>query len=138
LEQAANQKTAGLRIAGLFKAVKERFSFISMKNNRFGGLLMFFSSICACGGQLFWKLALGERYWINLFVGFCLYGLGSCMMLVAYKSGKLSVLQPILGLNYIFAILAGYFVFCEAFTIQKIIGIAVIGISVITVRDNED
>jgi undecaprenyl phosphate-alpha-L-ara4N flippase subunit ArnE len=99
---------------------------------------MFLSSLCVCGGQLFWKLCAGGENLLELFIGFGLYGLGSCMMLAAYKFGKLSVLQPILSLNYVFAVLLGHLVFGEPFTVRKIVGIAIIGAGVMLLKKGDE
>ena len=50
------------------------------------------SSICACVGQLFWKLAM-ERGMLFMLSGFLFYGIGALIMLTAYRFGQLSVLQ---------------------------------------------
>jgi len=65
-----------------------------------------------------------------LFFGFLLYGTGFVAMITAYKYGNVSKLQPILSINYVFAVLLGYFVFGESITIHKIIGVVIIIFSV--------
>ncbi len=54
---------------------------------------MLVSSICACIGQLMWKLS-AEQGLIIMLLGFCFYGAGALVMISAYRFGKLSVLQP--------------------------------------------
>lgn len=97
----------------------------SLKKNKKGILLMIVSSICACVGQLFWKLS-GMENIFYLLVGFALYGLGALVMLYAYKFGKLSVLQPILSLNYVLTIILAATVLHETITLLKVIGILII------------
>ena len=76
----------------------------SFQKNKKGILLMLLSSICVCVGQLLWKLS--AQYGILvMFAGFCFYGIGAIVVLVAYRFGKLSVLQPMLSLNYVLSIL---------------------------------
>lgn len=87
--------------------------------------LMLFSSICVCIGQLFWKLSNGNNY-VYLLFGFLLYGIGSVTMILAYKHGEVSKLQPILAINYVLATFFGFYVFDEAITWNKIVGIIVI------------
>ena len=61
--------------------------------------LMILSSVCSCIGQLCWKLFTLQTNTGWLFAGFFLYLIGALLMIVAYRFGKLSVLQPILSLN---------------------------------------
>lgn len=61
---------------------------------------MICSSICACVGQLLWKLSADGGF-LFLMGGFFLYGIGAVTMIIAYKFGKVSILQPILSLNII-------------------------------------
>lgn len=73
---------------------------------------MLVSSLMACLGQLLWKISTqGEL--LYLFCGFLLYGLGAIVMMVAYRYGSLSVLQPILSVNYVLSLLIGYFILDE-------------------------
>ena len=83
----------------------------SLKENGKGILLMLVSSICVCTGQLFWKLSSKEL--LFLLLGFVLYGIGAIVMLIAYKYGSLSVLQPMLSFNYIFTVILAHFVLHE-------------------------
>ena len=92
-------------------------------------ILMIVSSCCVCFGQLLWKLSVNEKC-IFIFLGFLLYGIGFLTMIIAYKYGNVSKLQPILSINYIFAVFLGYLVFNENITIYKIIGVVIIIISV--------
>jgi len=94
-----------------------------------GIALMLASSCCVCLGQLLWKLSVSGK-WLYLFLGFLLYGAGFVTMITAYKYGNVSKLQPILSINYVLAVMLGYFVFGESITINKIIGVVIIIFSV--------
>lgn len=109
----------------------------SFLKNRVGILLMILSSICACVGQLFWKLSYGE---INLFLicGFLFYGVGALVMLVAYKFGSLSVLQPILSLNYVLSIVLSVLVLHEPITLLRIIGVLIIILGAVLIGGGDD
>jgi len=101
-----------------------------MQNNHKPGIaLMIASSCCVCLGQLLWKLSANEKL-LCLFFGFLLYGAGFVAMITAYKYGNVSKLQPILSINYVFAVLLGYLVFGESITIHKFIGVVIITASV--------
>ena len=110
----------------------------SIKKNKKGILLMLLSSICACVGQLLWKLSAEYGVAIML-VGFLFYGVGALVMLIAYKYGNLSVLQPILSLNYVLSIILGGIVLKEPITILKCVGVLIIisGVVLIAGGDQE-
>lgn len=101
----------------------------SLKQNSKGILLMVCSSICVCFGQMFWKLAGAENL-VYLLIGFILYGIGALIMIYAYKFGELSVLQPILSLNYVLTIIIAALILKENITITKIIGIIIVTVGV--------
>lgn len=104
-----------------------------MKDIQKGIILMIISSVLVCFGQLFWKLYYGNTI-VFLLLGFVCYGAGTILMLSAYKFGKLSILHPILGLNYVLTIVLGRLVLQEVITPNKIVGIFIIlvGISIIS------
>ena len=96
------------------------------------------SSICACVGQLFWKLAM-ERGMLIMLSGFLFYGIGALIMLTAYRFGQLSVLQPMLSLNYVLSIVLGSVILKESVTILKCMGVLIIisGVIMIAGGDSE-
>ena len=102
------------------------------KRGKKGFLLMIASSFCVCMGQLLWKLSIDGNL-LYLCMGFLLYGAGFVAMVTAYKYDSVSKLQPILSLNYIFAVLLGYYLLNESISFYKISGIIIItaGIAVI-------
>lgn len=100
-----------------------------LNGNVKGILLILVSALMACVGQLLWKLS-GEYGTLILLVGFCCYGIGALFMLVAYRYGELSVLQPMLSINYVLAAILGFLVLQEPITINKVLGIFVISVGV--------
>ena len=98
---------------------------------------MLVSSICVCVGQLLWKLSATQGL-VFMLVGFVFYGAGALIMIIAYKFGKLSVLQPMLSLNYVLSILLAAFVLREAITLYKVIGVIVITCGVITIAGGDE
>lgn len=97
----------------------------SFQRNKKGILLMALSSIFVCVGQLLWKLS--AQYGLAaLLAGFCFYGVGALVMLIAYRFGRLSVLQPMLSLNYVLSIILAAVVLQEAVTALKCLGILLI------------
>lgn len=103
-----------------------------MSNRGKGIILMVLSSLCVCVGQLFWKLSSNSGL-LYLLLGFCVYGIGYVFMVVAYKYGKLSSLQPILSLNYALAIIIAAVFLNERITVLKGLGVLTIIIGVILI-----
>lgn len=109
----------------------------SFRNNRIGILLMIVSSLCVCIGQLCWKLS-AEQGVIIMLVGFVFYGIGAIVMLVAYRYGKLSVLQPMLSLNYVLSLVLAAVFLKETITSIKCIGVLVIMAGVVLIAGGDE
>ena len=108
----------------------------SMKNNRRGILLMVASALLVSFGQMFWKMYHTEGF-PALFLGLVLYALGALIMLVAYRYGSLSVLQPMLCLSYVFAIFIAVFILHEHMTPMKLSGICVVIFGVLMIAGGD-
>jgi uncharacterized membrane protein len=91
---------------------------------------MLVSSISVCFGQLFWKLSVDHGL-LFLLLGFALYGIGSIVMLIAFKFGDLSTLHPVLSFNYVLTVILAVAVLNESMSFFKIGGIISIIIGVI-------
>ena len=76
---------------------------------------------------------------VVMLAGFLFYGIGALVMIVAYRFGKLSVLQPMLSLNYVLSIILAALVLKESITVLKCIGVMVIigGVVLIAGGDEE-
>ena len=109
----------------------------SIQKNKKGILLMLISSICVCIGQLLWKLS-SEIGLLYMLAGFILYGIGALIMIVAYRYGKLSVLQPMLSLNYVLSIGLGAVVLNETITLLKCSGVCIIIVGVILIAGGDE
>ena len=109
----------------------------SFQKNKKGILLMLLSSICVCVGQLLWKLS-AENGILFMLAGFCFYGAGALIMIIAYKFGKLSVLQPMLSLNYVMSIFLAAIILKEEITILKCIGVVIIIAGVIMIAGGDE
>ncbi len=108
----------------------------SFKRNYKGILLMLASACCVCFGQLLWKLSADGELLMLLF-GFILYGMGALIMLIAYKFGKVSVLQPILATSYIISIILAHFVLGEDISLLNIAGVLLIMLGVVLVAGGD-
>lgn len=109
----------------------------SLKKNRKGIAAMLASAICVCVGQLLWKMS-AEAGVIPMLIGFCFYGLGAFLMIFGYRFGKLSVLQPILSVNYVLSIVLGFVFFDEPILIQKCIGVLVIMVGICLIAGGDE
>lgn len=109
----------------------------SIKKNKKGIMLMILSSICVCFGQLLWKLS-NDYGLIYLLGGFVLYGIGAIIMVVAYRYGSLSVLQPVLSLNYVISIIIGVAILKEDFSLVKLVGIIIIIFGVVLIAGGDE
>lgn len=108
----------------------------SFNKNKKGILLMLISSVCVCIGQLLWKLS-ADRGLAYMIMGFLFYGIGALVMIIAYKYGKLSVLQPMLSLNYVLSIILAALVLHESITVIKCIGVLIIVSGVIMIAGGD-
>jgi undecaprenyl phosphate-alpha-L-ara4N flippase subunit ArnE len=110
----------------------------SIKKNKYGIALMVLSSICVCVGQLFWKLSSEDHLWLYLFLGFSLYGMGAIIMIIAYRFGSLSVLQPILSMNYVLTVILAVMILNESMSLLKLVGILIIIAGVILISGGDE
>lgn len=109
----------------------------SLKKNALGILLMSMSALLVCFGQLMWKLSHGENL-LFLGSGFVLYGIGAIVMIIAYRFGKLSVLQPVLSLNYVVSIIIAKFLLNEEVSVFKLLSIILIILGVVIIGGGDD
>ena len=109
----------------------------SFLKNKTGIILMLFSSLFVCVGQLMWKLAV-DRGLLWILAGYLLYGIGALIMLAAYRFGSLSVLQPMLSMNYVISIFLATFILKESADLCKMIGIITIILGVILIGGGDE
>ena len=100
--------------------------------------LMLLCAACLCFGQLVWKLMPGYSL-VYLLGGFTIYSIGAISMILAYRLGELSVLQPINSMSYVFALLIAAFVLHEKVSPVNIVGVVLIvsGVFVIGVKNGD-
>ena len=97
---------------------------------------MAMSALLASFGQMFWKMFHTEGLWA-LLLGLVLYACGALIMIVAYRYGKLSVLQPMLCLSYVFAIFIAAFILKEEVSTLKIVGVFVVVFGVVMIAGGD-
>jgi len=108
----------------------------SFAKNRTGILIMLCSSVCVCFGQFFWKLSSSSIWWLAL--GFALYGAGALIMLLAYRHGSLSVLQPMLAANYILAMIIAVTLLSETVQWYNLVGVLLVLIGVVLIAGGDE
>lgn len=104
----------------------------SLHDNWKGMSFMTVSAMTVAVGQLLWKFSGGTNL-VLLGLGFISYGLGSLLMVVAFKFGKLSVVHPVLSLSYVFGIALGYFFLGEVLRLMQFVAVALIMSGVILI-----
>ncbi len=97
-----------------------------------GIALMAVSSVCVCFGQMCWKL-WADKYFGYLALGLVLFVASAALMIVAYRFGQLSSLQPVLALNYPLSLIIAHFIFRESIGVTQIIAILLVSAGVILV-----
>jgi drug/metabolite transporter (DMT)-like permease len=63
---------------------------------------------------------------VQLIAGLAVYGIGAMVMIVALQHGELSVLYPLISLNYVWVAIIAVLLFNESMNPWKIAGIVVI------------
>ena len=100
---------------------------------------MLVSATLATLGQMFWKfgadaLPQGIFTWDcagNVALGLFLYASGSVTMMVAFRSGEVSVLHPIMSFSYVLSQIIGAIVFHDPLTWGRSIGVVLITIGIV-------
>ena len=98
---------------------------------------MVISALLASFGQMFWKMYHTHGLWAMI-LGFAVYAGGALIMIVAYRYGNLSVLQPMLCLSYVFAIFIAVFILKEQMTPMKLSGILVVIFGVVMIAGGDE
>lgn len=99
-----------------------------------GIALILLAALLTSLGQFLWKYATltnGKLKPIFMVLGFLLFIVNGFVVVVSYRFGELSVLQPILCVGFIFSLLLGKMVFNEIHSIYKYCGIFSVLVGVI-------
>jgi undecaprenyl phosphate-alpha-L-ara4N flippase subunit ArnE len=96
---------------------------------------MLICAACLCFGQLLWKL-MPEYNLAYLLGGFVIYFAGALSMILAYRYGEMSVLQPINSMSYVFSFIVAFFILHEEVPPINIAGIVLIISGVIIIGLN--
>lgn len=105
-----------------------------MTEHRRGVFIMLISALCTCFGQCVWKLSHIGGFPYVVF-GFILCGFGAVAMIMAYRHGPVSRLQPILAVNYGISAFLGAVTFNESVGIIKILALTAITGGVVLIAE---
>ena len=112
--------------------------FSSWAKNKKGIAIMILSGFIACLGQLCWKLSVTSEYPIAMLVlGVGVFLISAAFMIDAYRYGKVSILQPMLSVNYIISLIIGHFLFKENIKPINILGVAIIIFGVLLISGGD-
>jgi uncharacterized membrane protein len=73
---------------------------------------------------------------IYILSGFAIYAAGALSMIIAYRYGELSVLQPINSMSYVFSTIMAMFILHEQVTVINMAGIVLVISGVIVIGAN--
>ena len=105
------------------------------ENNKVGILLMLLCAASLSLGQLVWKI-MPDYNLVYLFGGFGIYIAGALSMILAYRYGELSVLQPINSMSYVFSTIIAISILHEEVKPLAVAGIGLIISGVIAIGVN--
>jgi len=108
----------------------------SLKANQKGILLMMASALLVSIGQYCWKVAHVDGF-MYLMAGYVLYGVSSLIMIVAYKYGKLSILQPVLCTSYVFTLGLSWLLLAEPLSPTRLVGIGLVFLGVLVLSGGD-
>ncbi len=96
------------------------------KNMKLATLIILAAATMSSLGQLAWKFgadATSLNFKYGLFIlGFILAGLGMVFLMIAFRFGEVSILQPMMSIGFALSIIFGFLFLDEPITISKIIG----------------
>ncbi len=84
----------------------------------------------ALAGGDWWAITQAIASEMSIIAGFILYGLSAVIWLFVLARFDLSVAYPFVAIGFVITMAIGCIVFGEAFTLQKAVGTAVVGIGV--------
>ncbi len=109
-----------------------------MRNDLHKGIkIMLLSSFFTCTGQLFWKFFANLQSIPFFLVGTLAYSCGALLMVYGLRFGEFSVLHPMLGIGYVWAVILGRFFLYEPITLSKGVGIVAILVGLVLMGSSE-
>lgn len=96
------------------------------KNMKLAMTLILFAATMSSLGQLAWKFgADASSFGMSIFlyiIGFIAAGLGMVILMIAFRYGEVSILQPMMSVGFALSILFGALFLNEPITLIKVFG----------------
>ncbi|MEG0253983.1 MAG: EamA family transporter [Vagococcus sp.] len=96
------------------------------KNMKLAMLIILAAATMSSLGQLAWKFGADAQSngpaIILYIIGFVLAGLGMVLLMIAFRFGEVSILQPMMSIGFALSIAFGFLFLNEPITTPKIIG----------------
>ncbi len=102
----------------------------------FGVAAQYFIKVSFVGMKQITIPALATNY--HLWAGLVLYGIFTGLLILALRDGELSLLYPVISLNYVWVTILSVVAFDEAMNFYKVGGIAVICLGVALLGKGRD
>jgi uncharacterized membrane protein len=105
-------------------------------------ILILFSTLTSTAAQVFFKLtshnfsfSFSAIFDLWLWLGFISYALSAALLVLAFKNGELSILNPLQSVEFIWTLIASWLILKEAISIQNVIGISIVllGVFLLTI-----
>jgi len=112
---------------------------VKKENFNIGVWLILAAALTATIGQLLWKIGTeSPNGWIWYILGFIVAGSSAILMMLSFRFGEVSILQPLMSVGYVFSILLGYLFLGEPITLPKLIGtvFVIIGAMILAIPDH--
>jgi len=103
-----------------------------------GVMLILAAALTGAISQLLWKFGTDANSgWIWYLIGFVVAAISAMLMMLSFRYGEISILQPLMSLGYIFSMILGYFFLGEPITLNKIVGtvFVIIGAAILAIPD---
>ncbi len=96
------------------------------KNMKIAIILILFAATMSSLGQLAWKIGADTTsFGFSIFlyiIGFIAAGLGMVLLMIAFRYGEVSILQPMMSIGFAMSIVFGAMFLNESITFAKVAG----------------
>lgn len=144
-----NQRIILVQYLNFYVGIVKRERVIAMTNKkkgshlRIGILLILIAATLSSLGQLAWKFGAdssGVYAYVLYAVGFLAAGAGMLFMMLAFRYGQVSILQPMMSLGFAVSIFLGALFLNEPITAYKLLGTSLIiaGSIVLGIEGNQE
>ncbi|MDV4148420.1 EamA family transporter [Enterococcus faecalis] len=107
----------------------EKINKNSKHNMKLAIILILIATACSTFGQMVWKIGTerqgGGSMW-EYALGLVLSGISLVFMMLSFRYGEVSILQPMMSLGFCLSMVLGHFFLHESISISKIIGVVFI------------